>query len=277
MQTITGYTDRYVDARGLKFHYLKWGDPGLPPLVLLHGLTGHAHTWDHICPALAQRYHLVALDQRGHGDTEHAPSYATADFVEDVAELASQWRMDSFVLAGLSMGAHNSLAFAATYPKRVSQLIIIDIPPAMRREHAPNWEVISRLAESGHTPFATFEEAVEAARAGNPTAPEENLRYRTRWNLNELPDGSLRFKYDPRAPALWQPADLWDALPKITARTLLVRGGKTQVLPRDVAERMAAAIPDADLLEVPDSGHSVPTDRPEALEQIMLDWLERPA
>ncbi len=277
MQTITGYTDRYIETRGLRFHYLEWGDPAAPPLLLLHGLTGHAHTWDHIAPALAECYHVLALDQRGHGDTEHASSYATGDFVDDIEALASEWSLDRFVLAGLSMGAHNSLAYASIHSERVSRLVVIDIPPAMRRERAPNWQVISKLADTGHTPFATFDEAVDAARAGNPTAPEENLRYRTRWNLIELPKGSLRLKYDPKAPATWEPADLWDRLPRITAPTLLVRGGKTLVLPREVAERMVSAIPHADLAEVADSGHSVPTDRPEELQRIMLDWLARPA
>jgi pimeloyl-ACP methyl ester carboxylesterase len=275
MTTTAAGIDRRATVRGIDFHYLEWGDDAAPPVVLLHGLTGHAHTWDHMAPALAARYHVLAPDQRGHGDTGHTGTYATRDFVADLEALTGLWGLDRFVLFGLSMGGHNAMAYAAAHPERVSRLIVIDIPPQMDRTRAPNWEVISRLAETGHQPMQTFEQAVEAARAGNPTAPEENLRYRTKWNLNTLDDGRLVLKYDPRAPARWEPADLWDTLPSISAPTLLVRGGKTQVLPAEVAARMVSVFPDAELTEVADSGHSVPTDRPEALAEIVIDWLAR--
>lgn len=275
MQTITGYTDRRAKLGNIDFHWLEWGDADAPPMVLLHGLTGHAHIWDHMAPALAERYHVLAPDQRGHGDTGHAATYATADFIDDMEALVQHWRLASFVLMGLSMGGHNGMAYAATHPERITRLIVIDIPPRMDRQSTPNWDVISRLAETGHTPFATFDDAVAAARAGTPTAPQANLEYRTKWNLNTLPDGHLVLKYDPKAPAHWEPADLWDRLPLIAAPTLLVRGGLTQVLPRNTAERMIAAMPDAALVEVPESGHSVPTDRPEDLQKIVLDWLAR--
>jgi pimeloyl-ACP methyl ester carboxylesterase len=220
---------------------------------------------------------VFALDQRGHGDTTHAPGYATPDFVEDTAAFVRHLGADRFVLMGLSMGGHNAIAYAAAHPHRVSRLIIIDIPPRMDRARTPNWDVISKLAETGHAPFGSFEEALEAARAGNPTAPEENLRYRTEWNLRRLDDGRLLLKYDPKAPARWMPSDLWTSLPSLTMPVLLVRGGKTLVLPGETAERMIAALPDGELAEVPDSGHSVPTDRPEALEHLVLEWLERRA
>lgn len=275
MQTIAGYTTRAVEARGLRFSYLEWGERSSAPMVLLHGLTGHAHTWDHMAPVLAGRYHVLALDQRGHGDTQHAETYATADFVADLAAVADACRLQRFVLMGLSMGGHNSIAFAATYPERVERLIVIDIPPRMKRETAPNWDAISRLADTGHKRYTQFDEAFRDARAGNPTAPDENLRYRTQWNLRDAGDGMQVLKYDPRCPARWQPADLWPELPKLTMPVLLVRGGRTTVLPRDVAERMVATMPDAEMVEVPESGHSVPTDRPEQLAPIVLDWLER--
>ncbi len=273
----TAYAQREFDWNGSVFRYLEWGDGASPPMLLLHGLTGHAHTWDHMAPALAQSYHLFALDQRGHGDSSHAPSYATADFVEDIQTFADHLNLDRFVLMGLSMGGHNAIAYAASRPRQVSRLIIIDIPPKMDRERTPNWPVISKLAAAGHVPFETIEEAVEAARAGNPTAPEANLCHRTEWNLNATGDGRLHLKWDPKAPAAWAPADLWPLLPSIKVPTLLVRGGKTAVLPRETAERMVASLPDAELAEVPDSGHSVPTDCPEALQAIVLDWLSRRA
>lgn len=277
MQVIRGYRDASVDARGVRFHFLEWGAPAAPAMVLLHGLTGHAHTWDHVAGPLSRRYHIFAPDQRGHGDSTAAPTYSTQDFVEDVETLARLWQLERFVLIGLSMGAHNALAYAAAYPRRVSNLIAIDIPPKMDRTRAPNWDVISQLAERGHRRITSVDDAFREARTGNPTAPDENLRYRTELNLRLLDDGSMQWKYDPKAPARWEPEDLWPKLPSIAAPTLLVRGGKTQVLPRDVAEKMAVAIADAELVEIAESGHSVPTDCPRELTAAVSEWLDRRA
>jgi pimeloyl-ACP methyl ester carboxylesterase len=277
MQTITGFSDHAVEARGIAFHYLEWGAPASPPMVLLHGLTGHAHIWDHMAPQLAERFHLYALDQRGHGDSGHAATYRTADFVEDLEAIVDRLQFNRFILMGLSMGGHNAMAYTVAHPARVSRLVIVDIPPKMDLKRTPNWSVISERAETGHAGFDTFEQALEEARAGNPTAPDENLRYRTEWNLRQAEGGKLLLKWDPKAPALWEPSDLWPLLGSISTPTLLVRGGKTLVLPRETADRMIAALPDAELVEVADSGHSVPTDRPEALQQIVLDWLSKRA
>ncbi len=78
-----GFTSRNTEIGGLKFHYTDWGGDG-PPLVMLHGLTGHARTWDHTAAALTDRYRVLALDQRGHGDSEWAPQYGLAPMAQDV-------------------------------------------------------------------------------------------------------------------------------------------------------------------------------------------------
>lgn len=277
MQTIAGYTNHGVDARGISFHYLEWGQRGALPMVLLHGLTGHAHIWDHMAPKLAERFHVFAPDQRGHGDSGHADTYATQDFLHDLEALVPVWGIDRFVLMGLSMGGHNAMAYAIAHPQQVSRLVVIDIPPKMDRRNAPNYEQTAKLAETGHRRFSDLDEAVRDARAGTPTAPEANLRYRTEWNLKTLPDAGMQFKYDPKVSARWDPSDLSGQLDRISMPTLLVRGGKTTVLPRSIADAMAAAIPDAELIEIAESGHSVPTDRPEDLAPAVLAWLERRA
>ena len=275
MQTIAGFTDRTTRVRDVDFHWQEWGADASPPMVLLHGLTGHAHIWDHMAPRLAQRYHLYALDQRGHGDSGHPPTYTTQDFVDDLAAMRAYWGIDRFVLMGLSMGGHNAMAYAVQHPQHVARLIVIDIPPRLTMDRSPSRPEQERLAREGHSNYADFEDAVRDARPDMLTAPEENLRYRTRWNLRTSEDGSMQFKYDARVQAFWQPADLSAVLSKIDCPMLLVRGGKTYALPRDVAESMVAAVPDAGLVEVPDSGHSVPTDRPEDLTPLVIDWLAR--
>lgn len=263
-----------VVANGIDLHYLEWGHPDAPPLVLLHGLTGHAHIWEWMAPALAERYHVYAPDQRGHGDSAHAATYATVDYVADLAALAAHWRLDRFPLAGLSMGGHNALAFAAQHPGRITQLCAIDIPPKLQWHLSPNHTEGLRLIAEGHRAYGSFEEAYADARADNMTAPDENLRHRTRHNLHERADGTFSLKWDPKAQAHWDPVDLWPLLPSITSPTLLVRADINAYLPQDVAERMAAAIGgDTTIVDVPTSGHSVPTDKPELLAPILIEWL----
>jgi pimeloyl-ACP methyl ester carboxylesterase len=277
MQVIAGYEDHAVTLRGLKFHYLEWGDADSPAMVLLHGLTGHAHIWDHMAPELARVYRLLAPDQRGHGDTlPHPATYATQDFVDDLEALRTEWGVERFVLMGLSMGGHNAMAYALAHPERVSRLIVIDIPPRLAPNRWPNRAEHEQRAREGHGVFADFEAAVEEVRADNATAPEENLRYRTKWNLRES-DGGVALKWDPKLHITWDPADLTDALGYLSMPTLLVRGGRTDTLPRRVAEAMVTAMPDGELVQIETSGHSVPTDRPEELAPVVLEWLARRA
>ncbi len=78
--------DKTVTVNGLKLHYLDWGAEGKPMMVLLHGLRGHAHSWDDVSMAMCQEYHVLALDQRGRGETDWAKdgAYDTPDYVADL-------------------------------------------------------------------------------------------------------------------------------------------------------------------------------------------------
>jgi pimeloyl-ACP methyl ester carboxylesterase len=277
MQDVAGsFTEQRVTANGLDLHYLERGDPGSPPLVLLHGLTGHARIWDHMAPALAKRYHLFVPDQRGHGDSAHASSYRTEDYVADLAALVAHWQLERFVLVGLSMGGHSALAYAAAYPNQIAQLCVIDIPPKLIWRETASYAEGTQLVRDGHRAYPSLDQAFADARKDNTTAPDDNLRYRTQHNLRTLPDGTMRLKHDPHAQRDWEPADLWARLPAIIARTLIVRAGLNAYLTPTTAERMAGAIAgDATVVEVPTSGHSVPTDKPELLAPILLDWLAK--
>ena len=235
MEPIAGYADHEIVARGMRLHWLEWGDVGAPPMVLLHGLTGHAHVWDHMAPELARSFHLLVPDQRGHGDSGHTATYSTQDFVDDLEALRVVWGLDRFVLMGLSMGGHNAMAYAWAYPERVSQLVVIDIPPRLPPvQEWPSWVELEEQARVGHTAFPTLDAAVEASRSGNPTAPEKNLRYRTRWNVDET-DAGLVLKWDPKVQVAWVPEDLTQKISEIRTPTLLVRGGRTDTLSESAA------------------------------------------
>ncbi len=125
------FTDRFVHANGLQFHYLDWGSPEKPPLVLLHGVGQTCHTWDLFAAAMAPHFHVMAFDQRGHGDTDWAPDkdYSRKMMVGDVAAFTHALGLERFFLTGMSMGGANSLSFTANYPERVEALVVVDIGP----------------------------------------------------------------------------------------------------------------------------------------------------
>src|SRR5215207_6708144 len=110
-----GPRDQRVALDGVNLHYVEWGDPASPPMVLLHGFMAHARTWDLFARDLASDYRVLALDQRGHGDTGAAPSdsYTTDDYVGDVERFVAALWLHRFVLVGMSMGGRNSIVYTA--------------------------------------------------------------------------------------------------------------------------------------------------------------------
>jgi len=122
------YTQRYVDAAGVRLHYLDYGTEGLPPMLCVHGGGAHAHWYDYIAPGFTPDYHVRAIDLQGHGDSDWVdpPAYTYDDFALNVDAMVRQLDLRDFVLVGHSMGGAVSLVYAAKYPERVKTLIIVD-------------------------------------------------------------------------------------------------------------------------------------------------------
>ncbi len=277
MTTAVEPREQTIEARGLRFHYVEWGAADAPVVVLLHGLSAMCRIWDPLARALQDRYRLIALDQRGHGDTSWPaePEYTTDSFVADLEALVGAWGLDRFVLIGLSMGGMNAMAYAARHPEQVSHLVPVDIRPALNREKMPNRQMAQLTAENGHATFESSDAAFVARNATHPFTPDESLRHHIRHLLKQQPDGRWTFKHDPRVGYHWDPANLWDELPKVQAPTLIVRGGKSQMLPDEMAEQMRSAFPQAELATMEKSGHTVPEDTPEEFIQAVEAFLAR--
>lgn len=278
MTTAVEPRDHTIEARGLRFHYVEWGEPDAPPIVILHGLSSMCRIWDTFARDFQDRYHLICLDQRGHGETSWPgePAYGTDDYAGDLEALVDAWGLDRFVLMGLSMGGMNSMAYAARNPERVTHLVPVDIPPrAPRDPNSPQQLINKHVAENGHPTFEDHDAALRAMRLTNQTTPDEPLRHRLRYLLKQLPDGRWTFKHDPKVSYYWQPADLWEEVPKITCPTLIVRGGKSQVLSEKTALRMRDAFPTAELVTIDEAGHTVPEDTQQEFIQAVEGFLGR--
>src|SRR5262249_54200887 len=155
---------------------------GAQPLVLLHGFTGHARSWDTFAASQRDRYRVLALDQRGHGESEWTDDYSGERMVEDVDAFVRTLGLKRFVLLGLSMGGRNAYTYAALHPEEVERLIIVDIGP----EIVAVGSARIQAGVQAQDVFDDPEEAVQAARAANPRPPDAELRHRVLNNLMQM-------------------------------------------------------------------------------------------
>ncbi len=253
---------RRITAGALALHLLEWGPPGRPLLCLLHGGAAHAHWFDRVAPAFADRFHVVALDQRGHGASDWArpAAYATEDFAADLLAVFDALGDGPVVLAGHSMGGHNAMAFTAWYAERVRALVVIDSRPALPEER------LSTMHRRGERPmrrYPSVDEAVAAFRLlpRDTVADPALLSHVAREGVAQR-DGGFSYRFDPEANRVRRPVDNWQLVDRITAPTLIVRGELSPILPREMAERLQAAIRGSRLVEIPGAYHHLVLDRP---------------
>ena len=269
-------TDRWVRIGAINLHYLDWGTAGRPPVLLLHGGAQTAHSWDEFARAIRDRYHVIALDQRGHGDSDWAPDadYSGPAFLRDLEGFLDHLGWDRFTLLGLSMGGINAITFAGTHPERVARLVIVDVGPEINRAGV---EAIRRFVSGGPEEIDSFDDFVAMAHRFNPRRSIENIRERLSHNLRQQPNGKWTWKFDKvfRDPERVRPRDsaaLWELVGKIRAPTLVVRGEQSDVLDPEVAERMAAILPAGRVVTIPGAGHSVMGDNPPAFRAAVEEF-----
>src|SRR5437764_5014409 len=263
----------------MRFHYLDWGNKHLPTIVFLHGGALNAHTWDLCCLALRGDYHCVALDQRGHGDSDWAPDsdYSIGASLGDTKGLVDHLGLDKFILVGMSLGAINSLAFAIAHPERLSHLVIIDAGPEMRRPGSSRIRDFVNAVQETVTVEAIIEKALEFNPRRDPTILRRSLMH----NLRQRADGTWKWKYDTRRfQAMGQEthraarAALADGLGRITCPTLVVRGGESDVFHEEDGIRLAQRLPHGKFVTVPRAGHTVQGDNPKDLVAELRCFLQ---
>jgi esterase len=267
--------DETVTLDGLRFHYRDWGDPAAPPLVLLHGFMGTARDWDTIAGGLADHYRVLALDQRGFGESAWASYYHEQRLVDDLGAFVDALGLATFAAIGFSFGGTTAGSYAAREPGRVTQLVLAECFGA---DDNPALTAVLQTVRALPETFASPEEAAAAWRPLAPHAPEAELRHWMTSALTLENDGRWRWRFDPvfRVPGPpgrlnAEPDVFAERLAGVTCPTLLVVGADSFLL--DSAERMAAALPRTHLERLPRAGHWAPLDNPSRFLEIVDRFL----
>ena len=259
--------DHQVIVGAMRFHYLDWGANG-HPVLFLHGGGLNAHTWDVVALMMHERYRCIALDQRGHGDSEWSPAidYRTETQVGDVEGFVDFLGLENPMLVGQSMGGLNATGYAIRHSDRMKGLVVVDVGPEVNAEGA------QRIRDFSSTPqLDSLEEFLERAVKFNPLRDPEVLRRSLFYNLRQLPNGKWTLKHDQRrnaesdSQAGAQRARLAAEIAKITCPVLIVRGARSDILSDEGADKFARSLPHARWVRVENAGHNVQGDNPRGL------------
>jgi pimeloyl-ACP methyl ester carboxylesterase len=273
-------------AHGNAIHVVEWSRDGVP-LVLVHGFGNEAHIWDDLAKLVAPHYRVLAIDQRGHGDSAHDPElrYDYEHLVADLEAVTAALGIQRLVLVGHSLGGRAAMLFAGKHPERMAGLVIVD--------SAPEFDVrgttrIRQEAEArGDGSMASVAEYQRLLAHNFPAGRPEALARMAQHELRPCGDGRWVRKVDPKFHA-GRPRDeaearereqevtkqLWDALAKIPCPTLVVRGAASDVMSPEVADRMVdEVLPNGKLAVVPQAAHSVMTDNPEGFNQAVCAFV----
>ena len=188
----------FIVRDAVKLHHLDWGNHGRHPIVLVHGSRLHAHVWNHFSRRFSDRYHVIALDQRGHGDSEWgAPDgYQMENFYQDLRAVVEARGLSRFTLIGHSLGGRVSMLYAHRHPELLERLVLVDITPGRPAVAAPAAQ-ISDDARTAPGEFDTREAALAHLKRLMPRAPASLVEESVRHGLRETGDGRYTWKYDP--------------------------------------------------------------------------------
>jgi pimeloyl-ACP methyl ester carboxylesterase len=250
---------------------LRWGTDPIE-VVLLHGTAQNAHTWDTVLLALGRPALAVDLPGHGHSGWRDDFGYRPHQLAEDVAVAMEAFVDEPVVLVGMSLGGATANAVAATRPDLVRRVVAVDITPNPKAEDAK--DIVEFI--SGPQSFPSFAEILERTVQFNPTRSVSSLRRGIVHNAFRNPDGSWQWRYDRRDRSGAPPAegpDAWEQLASISVPYLLVRGGAKGSMVRDEGvEELRRTLPGAEVITVPDAGHSIQGDQPLELARIIEEF-----
>jgi pimeloyl-ACP methyl ester carboxylesterase len=270
-------------------HYLEWGSPDAPALVLVHATGFLAALWLPVAERLAERRRVVALDQRGHGESAPSPDgYAFPSFADDLQALIEHLGLVSPAAAGHSSGGTTIAVHAARHPGVLSRAVLIEpiLPRPDWFTRPPDGRTPNSLADGARKRRAVWASRDEAlasyrTRPAFSTWRQDVLRLYVDEGLRDRPDGQVELKCPPEVEAQFFEAvardNFWPALPALSCPTLLLWGGESHLHGRGLAQSAQEALPDARTVVVSDASHFLPQERPDEVARLIENFLDEEA
>lgn len=273
-------------SQRLRIHYLDWGNPDAPPLLLVHGNRDHCHNWDWVAEALRDDYHIIAPDFRGHGDSGwvQGSSYTHSEYIYDLAQLIHQQNLAPLHIIAHSLGGGVALRYAGVYPEHIKKMVVIEgtgAPPHMYdpppvHERMRDWIENTRKM-SGRTArkYDTIDDAFNRMHEENSHLRADQARHLTIHGSNQNEDGTYSWKFDnythvmsPFDMSIEQTRELWK---RIDAPLLLISGSESWFAQRH-KDDPTSFFQNARHVQVKNAGHWVQHDQLEEFLTLTRDF-----
>ena len=287
---MAGPTSRIYFSQRLRLHYVDWGNPGAPPLIMLHGGRDHCRNWDWVAAELRRDWHIVAPDLRGHGDSQWSAdgSYSVASFVYDLAQLVDQQHLAPVTIIGHSLGGNIAVRYAGIFPDKVRKLVAIEglglsaraLEERARKgiaERMQGWIAEQRgLAARMPRRYASLDDAFKRMQEENKHLSPEQALHLTQHGVNQNEDGTYSWKFDnyfrSRPPYDMTPDDIHALWSEIACPTLLIHGKESWATdPRE--DGRANFFKTARVVSVDGAGHWVHHDRLNLFLDLVREFL----
>jgi pimeloyl-ACP methyl ester carboxylesterase len=285
-----GPTSHTYFSQRLRLHYVDWGNPGKPPLLLVHGGRDHCRNWDWVAAALRDEWHIIAPDLRGHGDSQWSPdgSYTMAGYVYDLAQLIHQQRLAPVPIIAHSLGGNITLRYAGIYPETVTRLVAIEgLGPSPEMlaereagtiaERMDGW-IRDQRSLAGRIPrrYGSIEDAFRRMQEENPHLTAEQARHLTAHGVNQNEDGTYSWKFDnyvrARPPYDMRGRDIQLLWSRISCPTLLLYG-KESWAGNPAEDGRAEHFRQATVVGIDGAGHWLHHDRLDEFLRIVRQFL----
>jgi pimeloyl-ACP methyl ester carboxylesterase len=232
-----------------------------------------ARTFDHLATHFTSRFHVIAVDMRGHGDSGWDPAgrYLVEDHVGDLEGLVRELGLRNITVWGNSTGGRVAQVFAGMHPELVSRVISEDVGPERPRQIADGY---SRRVAQEEAGWASEDELLAQLRKSNSGASDAVLvpyvRYGTR---RRAEDGRIVWKRDPKLVNGFVATDLWRFVREITAPALYVIGGRSTIVPATTQEELKKTLPKVQIVTMPGLGHYPSDEKPAEFLAIVDEFL----
>ena len=289
----------FFRGAGCQLSAVDFGNPEAPPMVLLHGMRDHALSMKSIALAFPE-YHVIAMDLRGHGDSDNPGSYTMTQLVADLRALVDHFKLANTTLVGHSLGGHIVAKFAALYPAETERLVLVDGmgPPQQGKKQTEedqleHWRSHISTALSMNDERRVMpdrKDALQRLQRNNPKLKAESARFIVEHGIEAHPEGGVCWKWDPRVNMVWSTFSHEESelhYCRIECPVQIITGQKSldywlqnrpelagqQALHDDEIERRRRLFKNAQHRVIKGAGHMIHYDEPDALNDTIRQFL----